>query len=312
MNKTKQAFLLCAMMIPILLAGCMSMSGADNDENKENDYLQDDYEKENYVSIQEYTGEGYTLYNANKDYGGIAEENRDSVVAAVEQYFIDNYSTEVEVHNIVSAMDGVTVFVESVGEPHFNTFAIVPIDLQNEEIKTDSVWSRDGQVEYAIKGGLYAMAFADEFAKLDDYLDGVAEKYDVIGTPIEIVRNVQGHGYSTPFYFIGTVGNVFENLYEKYMDNPEITKQEMKTFFEENKLEPKNVNVNIEFFMKINDTEPDEDIFDQIVTDIEDMEGIPTGGYSISLNDNYIDKTRGDGIKESSLERTFPDVILKD
>src|SRR5690625_151877 len=143
------------------------MIGADNDETTENEYLQHEYEQENYVSIQEYTGEGYTLHDANEEYGEIAEENRDTVVAAVEQYFLDNYSAEVEVHNIVSAMDGVTVFVESVGEPHFNTFAIVPIDLQNEEIKTDSVWSSDGQVEYAIKGGLYAMAFAYEFAKLD-------------------------------------------------------------------------------------------------------------------------------------------------
>ncbi|GAB3806954.1 DUF1672 family protein [Virgibacillus kimchii] len=310
MNKIKQAFLLCAMMIPIFLGGCIS--GADNNENTENDYLQDDYEKENYVSIQDYTGEGYTLYDANEEYGEIAEENRDTVVAAVEQYFLDNYSAEVEVHNIVSTMDGVTVFVESIGEPYFNTFAIVPINLQNEEIRTDSVWSREGQVEFAIKGGLYAMAFEEKFAKLNDYLEGVTEEYDVLGTPIEVVRNVQAHGHSTSYYFISGAGDTFNKLYEEYERNPEITKQELEEFFEANPVEPRYLNVRIDFYMKEQDTEPDEEIFNQIVSDIEEMEGIPTGGYGVFLHDNYIDKSRGSGKKNNTLETLANEKIMKE
>ncbi|GAB3806942.1 DUF1672 family protein [Virgibacillus kimchii] len=288
------------------------MSGADNNENTENDYLQDDYEKENYVSIQDYTGEGYTLYDANEEYGEIAEEKRDTVVAAVEQYFLDNYSAEVEVHNFVSAMDGVTVFVESIGEPHFNTIAIVPIDLQNEEIKTDSVWSRDGEVEFAIQGGLYAMAFEEEFTKLDTYLEEITQEYSVIGTPLEVVRKVQAHGHSTQYYFISAAGNVFREVLAKYLANPQITKEELEKFFEENPIDPRYLNVNIEFYMENSETKPDEEIFNQIVTDIEEMKGIPAGGYSIFLNDNYIDKTRGSGKKESTLERKAPDKIMKD
>ncbi|WP_164217827.1 hypothetical protein [Virgibacillus sp. YIM 98842] len=72
MNKAKRSFLTYIFLLPIFLGGCMS--GADNNETTENENQQNDYEKENYVSIQDYTGEGYTLYDANKEYGKIAEE----------------------------------------------------------------------------------------------------------------------------------------------------------------------------------------------------------------------------------------------
>jgi hypothetical protein len=264
------------------------------------------------VSIQDYTGEGYTLYDANEEYGKIAEENRETVVAAVEQYFIDNYSAEVEVHNFVSAVDGVTVFVESIDEPHFYTIAIVPIDLQNEEIKTDSVWSREGEVELAIQGGLYAKAFEEEFANLDKYLKGITEEHKVIGTPKDVIRNVQGSGYSTPYYFISPMGEIFKKLYEEYEVNPEITKQELEIFFNENPVEPSHVNFAIELYTEESDINPNEKVLDKIIADIKEIDNIPKGAYSVFLNDNYIDKTRGDGMKENTLERTFPDEIIKD
>ena len=288
------------------------MSGADNNETAENENQQDDYEKENYVSIQDYTGEGYTLYDANEEYGKIAEENRDTVVAAVQQYFLDNYSIEVEVHNIVSAMDGVTVFVESIGEPHFYTIAIVPIDLQNEEIKSDSLWTREGEVETAIKSGLYAMAFEEEFSTLDNYLEGFAEQHPVIGRSIEAIENVGGRGFTTPYYHIAATGEVFEELYNKFESNPDITKQELKKFFSENPFEPKYMIFGIEFYMEENDAQPDEDIFNKLVSGIEEMEGIPKGAYSIYLNDNYINKTRASGKKGNTLERKTPNKIVMD
>src|SRR5690625_3914772 len=209
-------------------------------------------------------------------------------------------------------MDGVTVFVESVGEPHFNTFAIVPIDLRNEEIKIDSVWSREGQVEFAIKGGLYAMAFEEEFAKLDDYLEDVAKEYDVIGTPIEVVRNVQAHGHSTSYYFISGAGDTFKKLYEEYEKNLVITKEELEDFFTENPIEPRYLNVRINYYMENRATEHDEEIFNQIVTDIEEMDGIPTGGYGVFLHDNYIHKSRGSGKKSNTLEVLATEEIMKE
>jgi len=115
----------------------------------------------------------------------------------------------VKVHNIVSAVDGVSVFVESIGEPYFYTFAIVPVDVKNGEVDPNHVWSQEGQVENAIKGGLYAMACEKEFSNLDTYLEGVTDDYPIVGTPIEAVENVVGTGFSTSYYSVTPFGDVF-------------------------------------------------------------------------------------------------------
>ena len=68
----------------------------------------------------------------------------------------------------------------------------------------------------------------------------------------------------------------------------------------------------ITLYTEESDINPDKKVFDKIVADIEEMDNIPKGVYSIFLNDNYIEKTRGDEMKGSTLDRTFPDVILKE
>src|SRR5690625_3824022 len=178
--------LVVLIMCALIVGGCLNMGNSGDETQGENDNTKDNgndkqnaYEQENYIPIQEYTGEGFTLRDANPKTGEIAEANREEVATAVEGFFKNKYKTEVDVHNIVSAVDGVSVFVESVGEPHFYSFAIVPIDIKNEEVKVDQVWSQEGQVEDAIQGGLYAMAFEDEFAKLDEYLESITHEYPI-------------------------------------------------------------------------------------------------------------------------------------
>src|SRR5699024_7660393 len=129
----------------------------------------------------------------------VAEANRDQVEEAVEQYFLENYKTEVKVQNIVSAKDGVSVFVESIGKPHFYSLAIVPIDAVNEVVGVDKVWSLEGRVEGAITSGLYVMAFQEEFDNLDKYLEDIANKYSLLGKNMEVKAKTSGDGYNTPF-----------------------------------------------------------------------------------------------------------------
>ncbi|MEN1970435.1 DUF1672 family protein [Lentibacillus sp. N15] len=275
------------------------------------DDKKNEYEKENFVPIQEYTGQGYTLRDSRPETGQIANEHHNEVEKAVQHFFKDKYKTEVAVHNIVSAADGVSVFVESVGEPHFYTFAIVPIDIKTKKIETDSVWSQEGQVENAIKGGLYAMAFEDKFSNLDKYMEEITNDYPVVGTPVKAVGNVMGTGYSTPYYFIAPSGDVFKKLYQLYESNPNINKQDIKIFFKENKFEPRYLNIGIELYMKKSHVTPDKDIYDKIYTDIKEMENIPSGEYSIILNDNYIDQKRAIGQKDNSIDKTRAKGILK-
>ncbi|MBO0589196.1 DUF1672 family protein [Sporosarcina sp. E16_8] len=275
--------------------------------NKENAY-----EIENVVRVQNYTGEGYKLRDSRPETGQLAEENREEIEEAVQQFFLKKYKTEVIVHNMVGAVDGASVFVESVGEPHFYTFAIVGIDVKNETVELDNFWSQEGQVEYAINGGLYAMAFEEEFLVLDEYLERMTKEYPIVGIPIEAIENVKATGFATSYYSITPLGDVFKQLFEVYLKNPDITKQELKSYFIEKNINPERLVIPIEFYMEDENIKPDKEIFDKLVADIEKMKGIPQGAYSIYLNDNLIDKRRGIGMKDNTLERTTPNKIVKD
>ena len=65
--------------------------------------------KKTILRIQEYSGEGYLLRDDRKETGEIAEENHVLVEKAVQTFFKENYKTDVMIHNIVSASDGVSV-----------------------------------------------------------------------------------------------------------------------------------------------------------------------------------------------------------
>ena len=161
-------------------------------------------------------------------------------------------------------------------------------------------------------GGLYATAFEEEFAVLDDYLERMTKEYPIVGTPIEAIENVGATGFSTSYYFTAPARDTFKKLYEVYENNPTLTKKELTRFFAENSFNAEDVAISIEFYMKDGNVEPDKAIFDKLIADIEQMEGIPKGEYSIYLNDNLIDKRRGIGSKDNTLERTFPNKILKE
>src|SRR5690625_515209 len=144
-------FILSLILLILIIGGCTSMkdSNQPNDSKSTNGNTQDKNEKydpNHYAPIQEYTGEGYTLEGAREETGEIANEHREEVEKSVEDFFLDEYRTEVKVHNIVSAVDGVSVYVESVGDLHFYTYVIVPIDVKNKEIKLQEVWSQEGRV----------------------------------------------------------------------------------------------------------------------------------------------------------------------
>lgn len=278
-----------------LLGGCFNMD-ASNNENT--------YEAENFVPIDDYTGEGFTLRGADPKTGEIAEEHREEVVTAVEDYFETNYKTEIEVHNIVSAVDAVSVFVESVGEPHFYTIAIVPVDLENNAVQTDDVWTQEGEVEDGIQGGLYAMANSDRFEELDNFLTEISEKYPVTGTPEAVIEGVKGNGYMTPYYFITTYGEELKKAFHEYLENPHITAEELDAFFKEHLVSSDRVTIAIEFYMEDSEQEPDEQVFEDIYEELQ-AQDLPPGEYYLFLNDGLIDKRRGIGKKENTIEKTF-------
>ncbi|WP_144540691.1 DUF1672 family protein [Psychrobacillus sp. FSL K6-2843] len=308
MKKSKMA--LAIVSTTLLLGGC----NVDVENTKETKILGNGdiaLDSESFVSVQDYKGDEYTLQNGEKT-DKIAEENRDSIEQAVNEFFLNKYKTEVKIHNIVGAVDGASVFVESIGEPHFYTFAIVPINVEKEKVETDKVWSQEGQIEDAISTGLYAMVNDQEFSNLDKYLNEITSKNPIVGVRMEAVERVGANGFATPYYYTSASGEYFTELYNKYIEDPTISKEELKSSFEKYNFDSNLMLITITLYMKESDTAPDEALYDQIVSDIEQMEGIPQGSYSVILHDNLINAEYANGSKKSSINKTKLNEIMKE
>ncbi|RIW32533.1 DUF1672 family protein [Bacillus salacetis] len=304
----KNKWIIYGIGISLLLGGCMDMDKANDNGQKE---TSKEMEKQ-LVSVQDYKGEGYSLPNGEK-MDEMAESHKDEVESAVKRFFKENYQTDIKVHNIVGNEDGATVFVESVGRLHYYTYAIVPIDRDTEKIRGDKVFSEEGQVEDRIKGGLYRLIFEDEFNKLDSYLEDLVSEGEVVGKTQESLQNVGGTGYMTPYYFLSTFMNdeSIKPVYDLFVKDPEADIEDLKDAYIESSFSPENLLINIRLFMKDEEASPDEEVFNRVADDIERIEGLPKGSYSLYLNDNKVYKDSFTGEKENSLSRGHGNYIVR-
>src|SRR5690625_5376758 len=106
--------LVVLIMCALIVGGCLNMDNSGDETQGKNENTKDNgndkqnaYEQENYVPIQEYTGEGFTLRDANPKTGEIAETKRDEIDTALEGFYRNKYKTKIDVHNIVRAVDEV-------------------------------------------------------------------------------------------------------------------------------------------------------------------------------------------------------------
>ncbi|EFV78261.1 MULTISPECIES: DUF1672 family protein [Cytobacillus] len=305
-KKTK--ILLCSVGISLMLGGCSGMNSANNNqESEKSKETQAAPSEESQISVQDYTGEGYAL-PYGKETDKIADESLDQIEEATIKFFKEKYKTDVTVHNVVGAKDGATVFVESKGEPHFYTYAVVPIDELEKKVMTEKIWADEFQVENAIKGGLYHMIFKEEFKQLDKYLETLAAEGQVTGKTKEALQNVGGQGFSTPYYFISMRSKeaAIKPVYDLYMKNPDESEENLRNAFEDSSFAADNLFINIQLFMADKNAKPNKELFDQITKDLEEMTSIPRGSYSFVLNDNFIDKQSSSGMGDNSLD------LLKD
>ncbi|MBN8209803.1 DUF1672 family protein [Bacillus sp. NTK071] len=284
----------------------------EKEQNEEKQISNESLEDQYFKSVQDYTAEEYSLPNGSET-DKIAEEHKEEVHKAVKAYFKANYKTDVKVHNIVGAVGGASVSVESIGKPHFYSYAIIPVDKQKGEVDPSGVWSQEGQVETAIVSGLYAWIFNDKFKKLDQYLNEKVNEYPIVGIPEEANQNGVGNYHTTPYYKVVIYGGtVEEKLLKPYLENPDRSKEEWAKMLESESINPARVGTLIQLYMEEPDVEPNSEIFDQIVNDLSTMEGLPVGKYSFLLHDNTIDKTRGQNTKGNTLERAAPNYIVKE
>ena len=287
--QNKLRILLFSAGMSLLLGGCIGQESKKETESSQ-------------ISVLDYTGEGYAL-----PYGRvtneIADKNLDVIRDATIKFFKEKYKTDITVHNVVGAKDGATVFVESKGEPHFYTYAVVPIDELAKKVWTERIWADEFQVENAIKGGLYSMIFKEEFKQLDNYFDSLAAEGQITGRTVESIQNVGGHGFSTPYYFISLADETaIQPVYDLFMKSPDESTDNLRKAFKDNAFSAEDLFINIQLFMADPNAKPDKKLYDRIIKNLEEMNSIPRGSYSFVLNDHFIDKQSSSGMGVHSLD----------
>ncbi|RIW32534.1 DUF1672 family protein [Bacillus salacetis] len=303
MNR-KNKWIIYGIGLSLLLAGCM-----DNASGNGVDEMQDHSDR--LVSVQEYNGEGFSLKNGQEN-DKIAEANRDEVEQAVKDFFLQQYKTEVEIHNIVGNVDGASVFVESIGKPHFHTYAVVPLDAKEKKIMADQVYSLEGEVENAITSGVYGLMYEEEFNELDEVLKEITRDYHYTGETTQAIHNTKSFGFGNEYYFVSFFDmELSEQIVELYLENPDLTKEELQDLNVE-KLSPESINITIQLFKNKEDSNPTKEELDEIAKVIEEAEGLPYGAYNLLLHDNLIDEVSGSGDKDTTVERADPNYIMKD
>ncbi|KZE50698.1 DUF1672 family protein [Rossellomorea marisflavi] len=311
--KHKWKLFVCGISISLLLGGCFGVDSGKKSEAKKTETDQDINARpaDKFESVLTYTGEGYDLPGGEEN-EKIAIEHKDEVVKATKDYLKKEYNIDIEVHNMVGNQDGVTVFFETTGRLHFYSTAIVPIDTEDKKILSDNVWTLEGRIENSIRGSLYAYIKEDAFKELDKEIESVAKTHDIVGISLESLKNVGGNGYSTPFYHVTStkLDMAMKPVYDLYLENPKASKEELVKAYDTSKFDPNYAFITIQGFMKKEKAEPDQDAFNKIEEFVKENNNLPKGTYEIFLNDNYVQKNKGTGLKMNSIKYSTP--ILKD
>lgn len=299
----KRIMLLC--LAPTLfLGGCLNLL-SNNSPQAENEDGVKGRPSDFYESVLTYTGDGSFL-----PYGGKAEKAEDQykeeVIKATKEYIKKEYKTDIEVHNLVGNQEGYTVFFESKGRLHFYSTAIVPIDFSEKRVKTESVWTLEGEVEKGLRTALYAYIKEDEFKVLDKQIEEIINSSgEVVGTTVESIENVGGNAYETPYYFVQASSNdeAIQPVYDLYMKNPDASKEELTDAYQEELFDPDDLTFAINLYMKDPKKEPVQEVYNPIMIAFEENDDLPKGQYFINLHDHYVIKKAGSGNKENSLSQ---------
>uniref|UniRef100_UPI0008F8A448 DUF1672 family protein n=1 Tax=Bacillus mediterraneensis TaxID=1805474 RepID=UPI0008F8A448 len=236
MSKNKKRLLIASIGSALLMAGCLNMdtSNTNQNEDKPKATSKNTHTDERYVSVQDYTGEGYRMKGGEEE-EKIAKKNREEIEKAVKEFFLDQYKTEVEVQHMIGADGAATVFVKSKGLLDFHTYAIVPINDKENKVFYNKVRSQPGDVERAMQTALYQISNKEAFDQLQKLTANFPKKYPIVGENPEFTQKFAYTGYVTPFFYIGIRNHALKPLLEEYLKNPNISEDEIKKAYTSNK-----------------------------------------------------------------------------
>lgn len=259
----------------LLLGGCFNT----------NEKTEEEKEQEGTTPVQDYVGQGYSFVDGDKSAERVKKQEEEIKQEAI-NYMKTTYKTDVKVNNVVPARNGAVVIVESEAPIQFTTSVIVKFVL-NKKDEIASGTSDEGEVEQAIVGGLYAKAYEKEFHHLDEFAEQLAKKYDLEGYTEEALDKISPSGYQGKYYFVTVWYDDYLSPYEAYLDNPNISAEEIRTLFSKDDPTSEKMSIPMAFFSK-EDKLPKQEVVNDLAKELRQEQGLPKGSYDIRVYKNAI------------------------
>ncbi|MBF2341914.1 DUF1672 family protein [Listeria welshimeri] len=258
----------------LLLGGCFNM----------NEKTEQEKAQEGTSPVQDYVGQGFSFVDGDKS-EELVKRDEEKIKQEAINYVKNTYKTDVKVNNVVPARNAAVVMVECEEPIQFHTSVIV-----GKVINKEGEWlarSDEGEIEKAIVGGLYAKAYEAEFKNLDAFVEKIAKENDLLGLQAEAINKTASDGYTNNYYFLSIFALDYPSVYNAYLENPEISSEELKKLFEKDDSTSKNISIPMKFYSKENIL-PKQEIADDLANEIKQEEGIPKGRYSVLIYKNFI------------------------
>ncbi|MBC1443633.1 DUF1672 family protein [Listeria seeligeri] len=258
----------------LILGGCFQM----------NEKTEEEKEQEGTTPVQDYVGQGYSFVDGDKSAERVKKHEEEIKQEAI-NYMKTTYKTDVKVNNVVPARNAAVVMVECEEPIQFHTSVIVSLVLNKDDV--GSARSEEGEVEKAIVGGLYAKAYKEEFEHLDAFAEKIAKENDLLGMRDEAIDKTASEGYTSNYYFLSIFASDYPSVYNAYLENQDISAEELKILFAKDDPTSKNILIPMKFFSKENKL-PKQKVADNLAEETRKEEGLPKGNYITSVFKNHI------------------------
>ncbi|MBC2224875.1 DUF1672 family protein [Listeria seeligeri] len=241
-------------------------------------------EKEGTTPVQDYVGQGFSFVDGDKSAERV-EKHEEEIKQEAINYMKTTYKTDVKVNNVVPARNAAVVMVECEEPIKFHTSVIVSLVLNKDDV--GSARSEEGEVEKAIVGGLYAKAYKEEFEHLDAFAEKLAKENDLLGMREEAIDKTASEGYTSNHYFLSIFASDYPSVYNAYLENQDISAEELKILFAKD--DPTNtiLSIPMEFYSKENKL-PKQKVANDLAKELQQEVGLPKGNYMVTLYKNFI------------------------
>ena len=270
--------------------------------------LKELYQEPKTVRVQDYTGENYPGTESKEAWDYIAEHKEELSEYAI-KYYKEEYGLDVKVNNMYPSRRAAIATVETIKEPYIDAFIIMQLNKKEGMQLVYGVYETQMETDKSIICGLYYMAFEEEFKNLETFMKRQAEQYPITGTPMGVIKNVGYSSYQGEYFYFSTTTLSFPKTYELFMENHEVSKEELrasflseveeskKRYYEEGKGDLP-VSMVIEVYMD-EEEDPDEKVAMEILESLKKEENIPYGSYKVRLYGNLVNSDTGGPVSES-------------